>query len=65
MKNIFEAAYTEPKQAIKCSLCLINEHFEPVVYTVAATQIVFQRPARVVSFEQMAIYAETVWERVN
>jgi hypothetical protein len=32
------------KQAKKRSLCVINEHFEPVFNTVAATQIVFQRP---------------------
>ncbi len=34
------------KQAKKRSLYLINEHFEPVFNTAAATQIVFQRPAR-------------------
>ncbi len=33
------------KQAKKRSLCLINEHFESVFNTAAATQIVFQRPA--------------------
>jgi hypothetical protein len=30
----------------KRSLCLINEHFEPVFNTAAATQIVFQQPVR-------------------
>ncbi len=45
LKNVFEAADTRQKQAKKRSLCVINEHFEPVFNTVAATQIVFQRPA--------------------
>ncbi len=44
LKNVFEAADTRQKQARKRSLCVINEHFEPVFNTVAATQIVFQRP---------------------
>ncbi len=43
MKNVFEAADTRQKQAKKRSLCVINEHPEPVFNTVAATQIVFQR----------------------
>jgi hypothetical protein len=43
LKNVFEAADTRQKQAKKRSLCVINEHFEPVINTVAATQIVFQR----------------------
>ncbi len=43
MKNVFEVADTRQKQAKKRSLCVINEHFEPVFNTVAATQIVFQR----------------------
>ena len=47
MKNVFEAADTRQKQAKKRSLCVINEHFEPVFNTVAATQIVFQRPVKV------------------
>jgi len=46
LKNVFEAADTRQKQAKKRSLCVINEHFEPVFNTVAATQIVFQRPVR-------------------
>ena len=41
MKNVFEVADTRQKQAKKRSLCVINEHFEPVFNTVAATQIVF------------------------
>ena len=45
LKNVFEAADTRQKQARKRSLCVINEYFEPVFNTVAATQIVFQRPA--------------------
>lgn len=46
LKNVFEVADTRQKQAKKRSLCVINEHFEPVFNTVAATQIVFQRPAK-------------------
>ena len=46
MKNVFEVADTRQKQAKKRSLCVINEHFEPVFNTVAATQIVFQRPVK-------------------
>jgi hypothetical protein len=46
LKNVFEAADTRQKQAKKRSLCVINEHFEPVFNTVAATQIVFQRPVK-------------------
>ena len=46
LKNVFEAADTRQKQAKKRSLCGINEHFELVFNTVAATQIVFQRPAK-------------------
>ena len=41
MKNVLEAADTRQKQAKKRSLCGINEHFELVFNTVAATQIVF------------------------
>jgi hypothetical protein len=44
LKNVFEAADTRQKQAEKRSLCGINEHFELVFNTVAATPIVFQRP---------------------
>ena len=40
LKNVFEAVDTRQKQAKKRSLCVINEHFEPVFNTVAATQIV-------------------------
>jgi predicted component of type VI protein secretion system len=48
LKNVFEAADARQKQAKKRSLCcLINEHFEPVFNTAAATQIVFQRPVKV------------------
>ena len=46
LKNVFEAADARQKQAKKRSLCLINEHFESVFNTAAATQIVFQRPAK-------------------
>jgi len=46
LKNVFEAADTRQKQAKKRSLCIINEHFEPVFNTVAATQIVFQWPVK-------------------
>ena len=49
MKNVFEVADTRQKQAKKRSLCVINEHFEPVFNTVAATQIVFQRPVKLKS----------------
>jgi hypothetical protein len=49
LKNVFEAADTRQKQAKKCSLCGINEHFELVFNTVAATQIVFQRPVNNIS----------------
>ena len=34
--------FSRQKQAKKRSLCVINEHFEPVFNTVAATQIVFR-----------------------
>jgi hypothetical protein len=46
LKNVFETADARQKQAKKRILCLINEHFEPVFNTAAATQIVFQRPAK-------------------
>ncbi|AEJ03227.1 hypothetical protein Nit79A3_3506 [Nitrosomonas sp. Is79A3] len=46
LKSVFEAADARQKQAKKRSLCMINEHFESVFNTVAATQIVFQRPVR-------------------
>jgi hypothetical protein len=48
LKNVFEAADARQKQAKKRSLCVINEHFELVFNTAAATQIVFQRPAKIV-----------------
>ena len=48
LKNVFEAADTRLKQAKKRSLCGINEHFELVFNTGAATQIVFQQPARII-----------------
>jgi hypothetical protein len=47
LKNVFEAADARQKQVKKRSLCLINEHLEPVFNTAAATQIVFQQPAKV------------------
>ncbi len=37
LKNVFEAADARKKQAKKRSLYLINEHFEPVFNTAAAT----------------------------
>ena len=46
LKNVFEAADARQKQAKKRSLCLINEHFECVFNTAAATPIVFQRPVK-------------------
>jgi len=46
LKNVFEAADARQKQARKRSLCLINEHFEPVFNTAAATQIVFRQPVK-------------------
>ncbi len=46
LKNVFEAADARQKQAKKRSLSIINEHFEPVFNTAAATQIVFQRPVK-------------------
>ncbi|AEJ01355.1 hypothetical protein Nit79A3_1530 [Nitrosomonas sp. Is79A3] len=47
LKNVFEVADARQKQAKKRNLCLINEHFESVFNTAAATQIVLQRPVRV------------------
>ncbi|OQW41059.1 MAG: hypothetical protein A4S08_12910 [Proteobacteria bacterium SG_bin4] len=47
MRNVFEATDTRQKQAKKRSLCVINEHFELVFNTAAATQIVSQRSAKV------------------
>ncbi|MCK5532431.1 hypothetical protein [Halopseudomonas sp.] len=40
MRNVFEAAHARQKQAKKRSLCLINEHFEPVFNAAGATQAV-------------------------
>jgi hypothetical protein len=48
LKNVFETADARQKQAKKRSLCLINEHFESVFNTAAATQIVFQRPVKAI-----------------
>jgi hypothetical protein len=39
LKNVFEATDARQKQARKRSLCLINEHFEPVFNTAEATII--------------------------
>jgi len=50
LKNVFEAADARQKQAKKRSLCMINEHFESVFNTAAATQIVFQRPVKPMYF---------------
>lgn len=44
--NIFESADTKQKQAKKRGLGVINEQLAPVFNTVAATQIVLQRPAK-------------------
>ena len=43
LRNVFEAADARQKQAKKRSLYRINEHFEPVFNTAAATQIVFAK----------------------
>lgn len=43
LRNVFEAADARQKQEKKRSLCPINEYFEPVFNTAAATQIVFQQ----------------------
>jgi hypothetical protein len=43
-KNVAEAAGARQKQAKKRSLCVINEHFEPVFNAAPATQVVFQPP---------------------
>jgi len=44
LKGIFEAVDAREKQVKKRSLlCIINVHFEPVLNTAAAMQIVFQR----------------------
>ena len=53
LKNVFEAADTRQKQAKKRSLCVINEHFEPVFNTVAATQVVLlTRSSGLINFPQ-------------
>ena len=39
MENVFEAADARQKRVKKRSLCLINEHYEPVFNAEAATQI--------------------------
>lgn len=41
LRNVFEAA--DARQARKRSLCVINEHFEPVFNTATAKRIIFQR----------------------
>jgi hypothetical protein len=56
LKNAFEAADARQKQAKERSLCLINEHFEPVFNTAAATQIVFQRPVNVGCNKRSALH---------
>jgi hypothetical protein len=43
-KNVAEAADARQKQAKKRSLCVINEHFEPVFNAAPSTQVVFQLP---------------------
>jgi len=43
LKNVIEAANARQKQVKKRSLCVINEHSEPVFNAAAATQIIFQR----------------------
>ena len=47
LKNVIEAASARQKSAKKRSLCVINEHFEPVFNAAMATQIVFQQPASI------------------
>jgi len=47
LRNVFEAADARQKQAKKRSLCMINEHFEPVFNTAAAIQIVFQQLVKI------------------
>ena len=37
------------KQATKRKLCLINEYLKSVLNAAAATQIVLQRPARIIN----------------
>jgi acetoacetyl-CoA synthetase len=46
LKNVGEAASARQKQAKKRSLRAVNEHFEPVFNAAMATQVVFQRPAK-------------------
>jgi len=55
LKNAFEATDARQKQVKKRSLCIINEHFEFVFNTAAATQIVFQRPVK--TFTILTAYA--------
>ena len=44
------ASRCKAKRVRKRSLCVINEHFEPIFNTVATTQIIFQRPAKILSY---------------
>ncbi|AEF21544.1 lipoprotein [Pseudomonas fulva 12-X] len=44
MKNVGEAASARQKQAIKRSVRVVHEHFEPVFNAVMATQVVFHQP---------------------
>ncbi|MDO9471030.1 MAG: hypothetical protein Q7J23_09990, partial [Nitrosomonas sp.] len=55
LKNVFEAADARQKQAKKRSLWMINEHFESVFNTAAATQIVFQRPVKPMLFWNLVL----------
>ncbi|MBP6355525.1 MAG: hypothetical protein KA318_07490, partial [Nitrosomonas sp.] len=61
--NVFEVADTRQKQAKKRSLCVINEHFEPVFNTVAATQIVFQRPVKA-TWDRFQVAFSTICKRL-
>ncbi len=62
LKNVFEVADTRQKQAKKRSLCGINEHFELVFNTVAATQIVFQQSASGCTAQQLHSTGQS-WQR--
>jgi uncharacterized protein len=46
---VIVAADARQQQAKKRSLCLINEHFEPVFNAAAAAQIIFQQPVNPVN----------------
>lgn len=60
MKNVFEAADARQKQAKKRSLCIINEHFEPVFNAAMATQVVFQLLARAAAISLTVLRAVRV-----